>query len=130
MKRINTHKAHTAMNLAASLSQNGRIAAPATRQDVEALYAWLYDHDYIWDTDNQMWRKRLQGTRRAAKTPTITANSVLLIRVMGMRDTLAKEMENFTLAMEVAGYEITSVSGPLANRGQNFYRVYLKVKVG
>lgn len=130
MKRINTYKAHTAMNLAASLSQNGRIAAPVTRDDVERLYGWLAEHDYIWDTDNQMWRKRQPGTRRSASKPTITANSVLLIRVMGTRDTLAKEMENFTLAMEVAGYEITSISGPLANRGQNFYRVYLKVKVG
>jgi len=130
MKRLNTYKAHAAMNLATEIMGNGRIAAPTTKQDVESLYALLADHDYVWKPATHSWEKRKIARPMTGEKTSQLASRIMLIRIMGTRDLLTEEMENFTLAMEVAGYEITNIDGPRANRGERFFRVYLRVKVG
>lgn len=130
VKRIMTYKSHTAMNLAAELSGNGRIAAPTTRQDIENVYAWLADHDYVWSSKDQRWRKRKPGTRRPAKRPIVKENSFVLVRIMAKREILDRDRENFALAFEAIGYEIVSYSEPIENRENGFHRVYLKAKGG
>lgn len=130
MKRIYTHKAHTAMNLAAQLSENGRIAAPVTRQDVEHLYGWLADHDYVWDTVDQQWRKRKPGTRRPTKRAIVKENSFVLVRIMANRAILDRDRDNYALAFEAIGYEVVDISNPRENRENGFFRLYIKAKVG
>jgi len=129
MKRLNTYKSHTAMNLAASLSENGRIAAPVTRQDIEALYGWLAEHDYVWNIKAQEWRRRKPGTRQPAKRTIVKENSFVLIRIMAKREILDRDRENFGLAFEAIGYEIVDFSEPVENRENGFHRVYIKAKV-
>lgn len=128
MKRINTYKLHSAMNVATEINGNGRMSPPKDASDREALYAMLDTHGYVWDTQQQEWRKR-KVTRANRYNKPKSGNQLLLVRLMGTREVLAKNMENFTLAMEVAGYEIIDVDGPKQNQENAFYRVYLRIKV-
>lgn len=95
----------------------------------DALYDMLDTYNDRWDEKRQMWVARQQGTHgKLSKRSTV--RKVLLVRVMGPREIIAEQMENFTIAMEACGYEILDISGPMANQGEGFHRVYLKVKVG
>lgn len=130
MTKYHTMKRHAAIELLTSILGSPKGERIYSDRDSQELYDMLDNHNFIWDANVQRWRLRKPGTRRSKKTAKSTAKRVMLVRLMAPENILTGELETFKLAMEVAGYEIISMSGVQASRETSYYRVYLRLKVG
>lgn len=130
MTKYQTHKRQSAIALLSQIVASPNGGHDFAQDESEELYSVLDGHNFLWDERQQKWRLRKPGTRGKSRKRDVAKYEIMLIRIIAPRAILDHERENFTLAMEVAGYEVLEISDPKDMRGSTFYRVYLKVKVG
>lgn len=87
---------------------------------------------YFWKTKTHEWVfKPITTTKTRGDTSENYGNSgtgqrAMLVRLMADIDHLRQKTDDITLALELAGYRVVSVSAPVKNRGEGtWYRLYI-----
>jgi hypothetical protein len=96
----------------------------------EWLVETLQSQGYTYDRDTFQWRLRKRQQSTLVQRPQLKKREIVLVRLLGQREVLQRDLENFVLAMEIIGYEVTETSKPVRHEGTSFVRIYLQLGKG